>query len=59
MAGNIRNARTTHPRKTARRQRAADRFYVKFARSERDAAYLERKCTEAIALGLTPPLNFR
>ena len=34
MAGNIRNIRTTHPKKRARRQGAMDRFSVKFGASK-------------------------
>ena len=49
---NARNSRTTHPRKESRRQRAADRFYFNSARRN-DAKYMERKTTEALALGLS------
>jgi hypothetical protein len=59
MTGNIRNSRTTHPRKAARRQRASERFYIKADRADRDVAYLQRKCVEATALGLPTPINFR
>jgi hypothetical protein len=49
---NVRNIRTTHPRKQERRHRAADRFH--FASERRsDKGYMERKTTEAIALGLS------
>lgn len=48
---NIRNSRTTHPRKAIRRQRAAWRFsYV--PEKMGDASYMARKMTEAKALGV-------
>lgn len=49
---NARNSRTTHPRKQARRQRAADRFHF-MAERRSNKGYMERKTTEAIALGLS------
>lgn len=52
---NARNTRTTHPRKAARRQRAAARFAIKRSR-QHDAGYMSRKQVEAIALGLRDPL---
>lgn len=52
MAGNIRNARTTHPRKQARRQRAIFRFSIKESGS---IEYLARKMGEAESLGITEP----
>ncbi len=48
---NIRNSRTTHPRKQARRQRAADRFHIDPMRAG-SKAYLKNKSTEAFALGV-------
>lgn len=51
MANNIRNARTTHPRKAARRERAAQRFCINPARAN-DAEYMKAKATEAKSLGL-------
>jgi len=52
MAGNVRNARTTHPRKTARRERAAARFSIKHQRMG-DEKYMTAKSIEAKALGLS------
>lgn len=49
---NARNTRTTHPRKAARRARAALRFTVKAA-SESDNGYRIRKMVEAESLGLS------
>jgi hypothetical protein len=51
MTGNERNARTTFPRVKARRQRAADRFYVARDRLN-EVGYMARKSQEAEALGL-------
>ena len=51
MANNIRNARTTFPRKTARRERAAFRFKIKAKRLS-DKEYMDAKAVEAAALGL-------
>jgi hypothetical protein len=48
---NARNSRTTHPRKKARRERAAARFTVTASRLD-DNAYRVRKLTEAAALGI-------
>lgn len=49
MANNKRNARTTFPRKTARRERALDRFVVMRKRMA-DEAYMERKHAEWTSL---------
>lgn len=46
---NIRDARTTHPRKRQRRQRALDRFTVKESKAG-DAAYAARKAVELASL---------
>lgn len=46
---NARNTRTTHPRKAARRERAADRFYVIVGGGK---TYLRNKSVEAFALGI-------
>lgn len=58
MAGNIRNQRTTHPRKAARRARAAERFSTMRMDGERasirvNQGYRDRKLQEAHALGLS------
>jgi hypothetical protein len=50
MAGNIRNARTTHPSKQRRRERAAERFSVNSKRAATDNGYRVRKLAEADAL---------
>lgn len=50
MAGNIRNQRTTHPRKAARRERAAQRFQIDPVRASMDKVYRERKMVEQQAL---------
>jgi len=47
---NIRNSRTTHPRKQARRDRAAQRFGIRSIRGNPD--YVTRKLIEAKALGI-------
>lgn len=52
VMSNARNAKTTHPRKQARRDRAADRFTINKSRLK-DKAYMDSKTTEAIALGLS------
>lgn len=49
---NARNSRTTHPRKQARRDRAAMRFSVVESRLE-DKRYRVAKRAEAIALGMS------
>jgi hypothetical protein len=49
---NARNSRTTHPRKKARRERAAARFTVHAQREMQENDYRVRKITEADALGL-------
>jgi hypothetical protein len=46
----IRDSRTTHPQKRARRQRALERFSVNEARAARDPAYAERKAIELRSL---------
>lgn len=51
--GNFYSWRTTHPRKAARRARAAERFTIKADRAKNDNAYHLRKLTEATALGIT------
>jgi len=56
MAGNIRNSRTTHPRKEARRDRAAQRFGIRAIRGNPD--YVARKLVEAAALGITNPTYY-
>jgi hypothetical protein len=48
---NRRNAYTTHPRKQARRDRAADRFSVDAMRAG-SKQYLKNKSVEAYALGV-------
>lgn len=53
--GNIRNARTTFPRKAARRARAAERFTIKADHAYKDNAYRVRKLVEAAALGIAVP----
>lgn len=45
----IRDSRTTHPRKQARRQRAYERWSLKPGRHE-DGDYLNRKAQEKLAL---------
>ena len=47
----IRDARTTHPRKALRRQRAAARFSIKADRRN-EADYMRAKKQEAAALGV-------
>jgi hypothetical protein len=51
MASNLRNSRTTFPRKAARRQRAADRFSIK-RDLRNDSGYMARKTQEAQSLGV-------
>ena len=51
MANNIRNSRTTFPRKAERRERAAFRLTIKAARLN-DKTYMDSKALEAAALGL-------
>ena len=48
---NIRNSRTTHPRKQARRDRAAERFSVNLNRRH-DKKYMADKTVEANSLGI-------
>lgn len=52
---NARNQRTTHPRKAARRQRAAERFYIE-AKWQHNATYMRQKLREAEALGIASTL---
>lgn len=52
MAGNIRNAKTIHPRKANRRSRAADRFSIDKERAALDNAHRTRKMQEAKSLGV-------
>lgn len=47
MTGNVRDSRTTHPKKRARQQRALDRFVVG---ETTNAAYQQRKATELASL---------
>lgn len=49
MAGNIRNSRTTHPKRKARQVRAFHRFYTLDSRSG-DTSYQLRKSEEYTAL---------
>jgi hypothetical protein len=49
MAGNIRNSRTTQPRRRARQARALARFEI-LPNREQDQKYLERKLIEKTAL---------
>lgn len=49
---NVRNSRTTHPKKQARRQRAADRFHIR-PEMRSNKTYMANKTTEALALGLS------
>lgn len=51
--GNIRNIKTTHPKKQARRQRAADRFTINASTYSKSKAYAFSKETECRALGLS------
>ncbi len=53
---NIRNVRTTHPRKQARRDRAAQRFGIRSIRGNPE--YVARKLVEAAALGIANPTYF-
>ncbi len=53
---NIRNSRTTHPRKQARRDRAAQRFGIRSIRGNPE--YVARKLVEAAALGIAQPTYF-
>lgn len=49
---NARNSHTTHPRKAARRERAAQRFTIMVGRFMADKKYAAAKQAEANALGL-------
>lgn len=55
--GNFYSGRTTHPRKAARRARAAERFSISKSRCERgDQGYQLAKMREAAALGIGNPV---
>lgn len=56
MANNIRNSRTTHPRKSARRERASERFSILKVIASKDNAYRVRKLVEAKSLGIESPV---
>ncbi|WP_312463571.1 hypothetical protein [Comamonas sp.] len=50
---NVRNQRTTHPRKAARKARAAERFSVNSTHYKTSKVYAASKDAEAAALGVS------